>query len=98
MRDPIQGRKRILQAFVLPSGVVVVTTLVYPLFYAAYISLFKHELGSANHDFVGLDNYASLLVDERFWNSLTQTVLIVSASVALEFVLGLSLAFGLYHL
>src|SRR6185312_14666762 len=92
------GRQWKLRAFVLPSGIVVLSTMVYPLLYAAYISLFRQELGSASHTFVGLDNYVSLLVDERFWTSLIQTVLIEGASVTLEFMLGLVLAFGLYHL
>ena len=72
--------------------------MLYPLGYAIWLSLFNYDLGSGAYDFIGLGNYAALLADERFWSSLQRTVLIVLAAVALEFWLGLLIAYGLYRL
>jgi multiple sugar transport system permease protein len=72
--------------------------MLYPLGYAIWLSLFNYDLGNGAYDFIGLGNYAALLVDERFWDSLNRTVVIVLAAVALEFCLGLLVAYGLYRL
>ncbi len=70
----------------------------YPLGYAIYLSLFHYDLGSGAHDFIGLGNYADLLAEGRFWDSLNRTVIIVVSAVGLEFTLGLAIAYGLYRL
>jgi multiple sugar transport system permease protein len=84
--------------FLVPSGVVLGAVMVFPLGYAIYLSLFNDDLGSGAFEFIGLDNYAALLVDKRFWDTLERTVLIVLAAVGLEFGLGLLIAYGLYRL
>lgn len=89
--------QRGLWLFLVPSGLVLALVLVYPLGYAIYLSFFNYYLGS-QPTFVGLANYVSLLQDARFWASLRTTVMLVSASVSLQFVLGLAVAFGLYKL
>jgi ABC-type sugar transport system permease subunit len=52
--------------FLVPSGVVVVLVMVYPLTYAINLSFSNYDLGSGSHAFIGLRNYASLLTDQRF--------------------------------
>jgi len=91
-----RGRK--LWLFLLPSGIVSLFILVYPLAYALYLSLFSYYLDTGASHFVGLGNYVDLLGDTRFWSSLERTVLIVGSSVALEFGVGLAVAYGLYRL
>ena len=82
----------------VPSGLILTLVLLYPFGYALYLSLFNYYLGGEGKTFVGLDNYASLLADERFWSSLFTTCIIVFSAVGLEFCLGLAVAFGLYKL
>ena len=72
--------------------------LLYPLGYAIYLSLFNYDLGAGIERFIGLGNYGALLSEARFWDSLQRTVGIVSAAVALEFSVGLLVAYGLYRL
>lgn len=72
--------------------------LLYPLGYAIYLSLFNYDLGAGIERFIGLGNYSALLSESRFWDSLQRTVGIVGAAVALEFSLGLLVAYGLYRL
>jgi len=72
--------------------------MLFPLGYAIWLSLFNYDLGSDANDFIGLGNYVSLLTDERFWESLVRTVVIVLSAVGVEFSLGLLVAYGLYRL
>jgi multiple sugar transport system permease protein len=90
--------RRGLWLFLLPSGVVLSVVMFYPLAYAVYLSLFRYYLDSGSSTFVGLHNYADLLIDLRFWLSLLRTVLIVLSAVTVEFSVGLAVAFGLYRL
>lgn len=90
--------QRGLWLFLVPSGLVLTLVLLYPLGYALYLSLFNYYLGADERTFIGLGNYAALLADQRFWSSLRTTLVIVGSAVALEFCLGLAVAFGLYKL
>jgi len=94
------GRERQgLWLFLVPSGLVLALMLLYPLGYAVYLSFFDYYLGRQEPPtFVGLGNYAALLGDERFWDSLGKTALIVLGAVGVEFAVGLAVAFGLYRL
>jgi multiple sugar transport system permease protein len=87
-----------LWLFLAPSGLVLTTIMLFPLGYAIWLSLFNYDLGSGAYDFIGLGNYFALLADERFWESLVRTVVIVLSAVGLEFCLGLLVAYGLYRL
>ncbi len=82
----------------MPSGVVLAAVLLYPLCYAIWLSLFDYDLGAGIDRFIGLGNYGALLHDAQFWESLGRTVGIVAAAVALEFCVGLAVAYGLYRL
>ncbi|HEX3349073.1 MAG TPA: sugar ABC transporter permease [Acetobacteraceae bacterium] len=84
--------------FLIPSATVLGAVLIFPLGYAVYLSLFNYDLGAGIYQFIGLDNYAALLGESRFWGSLQRTVMIVVSAVTLEFTLGLLVAYGLYRL
>lgn len=84
--------------FLVPSAIVLLFVMVFPLGYAIYLSLFNYDIGAGIFEFVGLGNYGALLAEQEFWDSLWRTVLIVASAVALEFVTGLLVAYGLYRL
>ena len=84
--------------FLVPSALVLGTVMLFPLGYAVWLSLFNYDLGHGTFEFIGLGNYGALLVDSRFWETLTRTLMIVLAAVGLEFCLGLLVAYGLYRL
>ena len=90
--------QRGLWLFMLPSFLVLVLVLFYPLGYAIYLSLFDYYIGSGASAFVGLENYVGLLGERRFWSSLWTTLIIVVAAVGLEFVAGFVLAYALFRL
>lgn len=78
--------------FLLPAFVLFVVFLVYPIFRAAYFSLFKwNGLGPATV-FVGLDNFKQVLTDQVFIKGVGNCLLIVVLSLAIQLPLALALA------
>jgi multiple sugar transport system permease protein len=84
--------------FMVPSVLVMALVLLYPFGAAVYYSFFNYYLGGKAIQFIGLANYADLLGEQRFWSDLLTTVIIVSASVALQLLVGFALALALYTL
>jgi multiple sugar transport system permease protein len=84
-------RQEIIAAsFLWPSLVILVGLLIYPL--AAVIRLSFYESNVLRENWVGLDNYITLLNDPTFWRAFFQTVLFTAGSVGLHLIIGLSLA------
>lgn len=81
-------------AFVAPFMIVFVAVLVAPVVYAIVLSLFRQQLigGTA---FVGLENYAQLLQDEKFWESFLRVSLFLVVQVPIMLVLSLTAALAL---
>jgi multiple sugar transport system permease protein len=60
-------------AFIAPFMAVFVLTLVVPLLYALYISLFRRQLIGGT-TFVGLENYVTALTDERLLDGVWRVI------------------------
>jgi multiple sugar transport system permease protein len=77
----------------LPAALLVVSVLLYPAFRAVFLSLTHYSLSTDfESSFAGVDNFRRILDDSRLHGSFRITTLFVVSSVALEFLLGLSLA------
>ncbi|MGP9681689.1 carbohydrate ABC transporter permease [Brachybacterium sp. AOP3-A1-3] len=76
---------------IAPSLIGVTAFLILPVLLAFVVSLFRWDL-LGTRDFIGLDNYASLLADGALLNSLIVTALFTLISVPVSLVLGLALA------
>jgi multiple sugar transport system permease protein len=79
----------------LPSGLILLAVLAWPVLYAGWLSL--HEVGlrqlrSGELPFAGAANYVRLFGDDVFWLALRHTVVFVAVAVALEVVIGLAIA------
>jgi len=69
-----------------------------PLLYAAWKSLHFFNLTKVNQqEFVGLANYASVLTDGVFWQSMGRTAVLFVVSVPLQIVFGLGIALLLHR-
>ncbi|MCX7384746.1 MAG: sugar ABC transporter permease [Alphaproteobacteria bacterium] len=90
--------QRAMWLFMAPSVAVMALVLLYPFGSALYYSFTNHYLGGPTLRFIGLDNYTALLGEQRFWADMLTTMIIVIASVALQFVIGLAVALMLYAL
>lgn len=84
--------------FILPTALIFLIFMVYPLAYTIYLSFFKWNMISPNKRFVGFDNYLDILQDPDsigiIINSLWYIIWIVIFAVALPYVM----AFILEHL
>jgi len=80
--------------FIAPGGIALASLVIYPLLYGSYISFFDTNLGN-QWDFVGLDNYISILTDSTFWNSLWVTFRFTFLVVSIHFVIGIVLGLAL---
>ncbi len=74
--------------------IVFAFTLVVPLLYAAYLSLFQDRLIGGN-SFVGLANYRQAVADPEFWSSVERVSLFLAIQVPIMLLLGLGAALAL---
>jgi multiple sugar transport system permease protein len=65
---------------------------IYPLIYSLRLSFTDLTAATGTGSFVWFDNYRALLVDPLFWNAAMNSAIMVTASVALQVVLGVALA------
>jgi multiple sugar transport system permease protein len=80
-------------AFLLPSIVLLLLLVAYPMIYNVQISFFDQPINPRlSASFVGLQNYISVLKDPAFFNSLGITILYTILTVAGSTILGLGVA------
>lgn len=78
---------------VSPGLLVLLLTTTFPLLYLLWSSFNNINLAMPFLDgFAGLDNYAQMMGDSRFWHSLRLTGIYTVSSVTLQLVFGLGLA------
>jgi multiple sugar transport system permease protein len=82
-------------AFVAPAALTLAGLALYPGLWVLWLSLQQRVPIFGIARFVGLDHYAFLAGDPRFWNAARVTLVFTGASVALELVLGLAVALAL---
>jgi multiple sugar transport system permease protein len=91
LREPIK------HAFIWPAFLVVLLVGIFPLIYSLTISFQSMRLvPPLPPRFVGLDNYASLLANPRFWATVRTTATVVFISVSVQYVLGFAIALALH--
>jgi multiple sugar transport system permease protein len=81
--------------FLAPAATLLAGVTLFPLGYVLWMSLERRSLLDGPPRFIGLDNYARLVTDERFWNALGNTAYFAAVSVALELLLGLAFALAM---
>jgi multiple sugar transport system permease protein len=77
--------------FLVPLVVVMALTSLYPTLYSLYMSFFDWNWG-LQFNFIGIENYLELFASERFRIALWNTFVFTFGAVAVELVLGMSLA------
>src|SRR6266571_7008715 len=84
--------------YLLPVGVVLGGTVLFPILKAMHMSLYNHVLiKPQEYRYVGLANYVRLLHDDVFWLSLWNSMVWVFGSVSLQFVGGFAAALLLHQ-
>jgi multiple sugar transport system permease protein len=82
-----------------PAFIVMVFVTAYPLLYAVVLSFFDYRLTDPEgRDFVGLQNYITVLTDPVWWSDFSTTLIITVVSVGVELVLGFAFAMVMYRI
>lgn len=77
--------------FLAPNLILLSIFLLWPILWAIGLS-FQETKGFGEPEWVGLDNYAKLLGDSVFWQSLWNTVVLTAFTVPIDMIGGLGLA------
>src|SRR5580658_2925806 len=81
--------------FLVPSGLILVVFVGYPMVSSFWMSLHNWSFFATVQPYVGLQNYETLWHDSRFWGDLRNTAIYTGTVVPLQVCLGLALAVAL---
>jgi multiple sugar transport system permease protein len=96
--DDRRSQRRLAYRLIAPAVILMLAVTAYPIGYAIWLSLQRYNLASpADNKFVGLANYQTILTDKYWWTAFFVTLAITVISVAIEFVLGLTLALVMHR-
>jgi multiple sugar transport system permease protein len=93
LSEGARAERRLGWMLCAPAVIIMIAVTAYPIGYSIYLSLQRYDLrfpGQA--EFIGLDNYVSVLTSPYWWIAFWNTVIITVVSVAIELVLGMALA------
>lgn len=91
---PSIKRKLIPYWFILPSLLLLVSLILYPLAFSLFYS-FQHwnlQISAVPMGFIGFENYINAFKDPTFVASLINTIRLSISATVIEFVLGLAIA------
>ena len=81
-------------AFIMPAAVLLLAVLAYPILYTVEISFSRFDLATFSAmEWVGWENYAYVLDDYRFWDSMKVTMVYLVFALPIQIVLGFGIAF-----
>jgi multiple sugar transport system permease protein len=96
--DDTKSERRLAFLLIAPAVILMLAVTAYPIIYAVWLSLQRYNLATPDDiQFVGLQNYVTVLTDRYWWTALAVTLAITVVSVAIEFVLGLALALVMHR-
>src|SRR6478736_5410103 len=92
-RSPLR-RKAFPYLLVAPAVLYLLAITLYPGIFALWRSFYQ---GRFKLEFIGFQNYVDLFRDETFWHSMTNTLIIGGITLAVEFVIAMTLAALVYR-
>ncbi|MET1133121.1 MAG: sugar ABC transporter permease [Aeromicrobium sp.] len=93
-----KAERRLGLMLVAPAAILMVAVTAYPIGYAIWLSLFRADMRTPDdNEFVGLDNYITVLSSDIWWNAFGFTLLLTVVSVVIELVLGMGLAIVMHR-
>jgi multiple sugar transport system permease protein len=83
---------------VAPAVILMLLVTAYPMGQALYLSLFKYRLSAPDdREFVGVNNYVTVLTDSLWWTDVFNTLLIMVITVSVELVIGFAFAMVMHR-
>lgn len=96
--DDAKSERRLAFLLIAPAVILMLAVTAYPIVYSVWLSLQRYNLATPDDtEFVGLQNYVTVLTDGYWWTALAVTLGITVVSVAIEFVLGMALALVMHR-
>ena len=93
-----RAERRLAWLLCAPAALVMLAVTGWPIIYSFWLSLLRYDLKFPDRrKFIGLDNYASVLTNQYWWNAFGITMFITVVSVAFELVLGMGLALVMHR-
>ncbi|MEU4792755.1 carbohydrate ABC transporter permease [Micromonospora tulbaghiae] len=93
LSDNKRAERRLGWLLCAPAALVMVLVTAYPILYSVWLSLQRFDLRFPDErEFVGLENYVTVLTNDFWWTAFGVTALITVVTVAVELVLGMGLA------
>ena len=81
-----------------PAVLIMLAVTAYPILYAVWLSLNKADMRTPDQmEFVGLENYATVLTSPIWWKSFGVTMFLTVVGAALELVFGMLLAIVMHR-
>jgi len=87
--------RTLARLLILPCALAILILGIFPLIYALHLSFHSWQLPSLEPQFVGLENYANILQDKRFYWAIVRSCFFVVTTVGIQFLLGFTGAFVL---
>jgi multiple sugar transport system permease protein len=81
------------RAFLTPTVVILLVLTIFPFLFTIFLTFSDVSMkGGIGIELIGGRNWSRLWQDERFWNGLVNTLMIVAVGVPIQYVLGMGLA------
>ncbi len=95
LKESFKKMDKVSMLFILPSLLIVVLLLIYPIFSSIYFSFTSKNLIKSDYDIVGFENFKFVLSSiefyEALWVSVKWTILSIVGQLAVGFVAALTL-------
>lgn len=96
--DRTKAQRKLGMMLVAPAVIVMILVTLYPIINAFVLSLQRADLRFPQaNQFIGLDNYGSVLSSSLWWADVGHTLIITVVSVAFELVLGMLVALSMHR-
>lgn len=82
----------IVLGFLLPGGLLMAALIAVPLVLIVQYSMTDATSFTSSAQFIGMENYAALAVDQRFWGGVVRTLIYAGGSVLAQIVIGMIFA------
>lgn len=80
------------QLFLLPGLLVLLAIVLFPLLFTIRVSFSGWDVVTPGLSWIGLNNYHTMLADQRFWEALVRLGLMAVTTVLIQYCLGFGLA------
>ena len=93
-----QVSRKTIFGFIGPAVIGLAIVGIAPLLYAVWTSLHFFNLTQLRRvEFIGLDNYWTVLTDQSFWQAMGRTIFLLGTALPLQIIFGLIIALVLHQ-